>query len=129
MIKQLLRFVAVLRLAADAQAFRDRLVDQLLLRRLGKDHLERFIGNAAVDLFELEIAFEAPASYRSLLHFVRRVTEGEALVVEIAILVQARDDSLYDFFVRILATEQMLTQLGNGARLRGEEFDGALKCF
>ena len=120
MIKEALGFDAVLRLATGAQAFRDGLVDQLFLGRLCEDHSERLVGNTAIDLFELEIALEAPASNRLLLHLVRRVTEGEALVVEVAILAQARDDCFDDFLVRVLAAEQTFAQFSNGARLCGE---------
>jgi hypothetical protein len=113
-------FSAILRLATDAQALGYRLIDQLFLGRFRIDHLEGFAGNSAVDLFELEIAFEASPSNRSLLDFVRGVTEGEALIVEVAVLPQARNHLLHHFLIRTLAAQQTLAQLCDGPRFRGE---------
>src|ERR1051325_8522452 len=100
MIEQALRFGAILRLSTYAQSLRDCLVDQLLFRSLGVNHFERFTRNAAVNLFELQIALESPAANGFLLHLVRRVTESKALVVDIAILTQPRYHSLDSLLIR-----------------------------
>ena len=105
MIEQTLCFHAVLRLAADAQALGDRLINQLFLGCFGEDHFEGFAGNSVVDLSELEVALQAAPPNRSLLHFVRRITESKALVVEVTILAQARDHRFHDFFVCVLPAQ------------------------
>src|SRR5690242_4873886 len=109
---------AILRLSAYAQSFGDRLVNQLLFRSLGVNHLERLIRDTAVDFFELQIALESPPAHRFLFHLVRRVTEREALVVEIAILTQPRDHSFNHFLIGPASTQQTFTQLSDGAWLR-----------
>src|SRR5947209_20322774 len=57
----------------------------------------------------------------------RREAEGEALVVEVAVLFELRERVVRRSLVRPLLFEQALAQLRDRARLRGEELDGPLQ--
>src|SRR5947209_10985284 len=51
----------------------------------------------------------------------RREAEGEALVVEVAVLLELRERVVRRLLVRPLLFEQALAQLRDRARLRGEQ--------
>jgi|SRR5437867_6748939 len=91
MIKQLLCFCSRLRFSAQANALGYRAVDQPLFRRGCENEIESFISSRFIDLFHPEVALQPLSSNRPLLHAQRRVTMGEACIIEISVLAQTSD--------------------------------------
>src|ERR1044072_2696711 len=112
--------------AAEAYAFLDGAGDEFCFGRLLIDEFERGVGRLLGDLLCLEVTREALAADGLLSYAVGGEAEGEALVVEVAVLLELGERVVGRLLVRPLLFEQALAQLLHRARLGGEGLDGPL---
>ena len=127
MIEELLCVFSGFRLAAQANAFCNRAVDQIFFRSCGKCFVQRNLSSLLIDFLQPEIALQpAPADW-SFAQPQRRVALRKLRIVEITILTQARDDFIDVGLCRAPTLRQTLAQLGHRSGFCGEQPGGALK--
>ena len=110
MVNEAFDFSARVWQPAQARAFLDGAINQLFFGRLFKDESEGFVSRRAVNLFELQVALETLATHRLLPHAIRSITEGETLVVQVAVLAKFRQHRFNYLSIRPLFFQQALAQ-------------------
>src|SRR2546423_15296620 len=127
MIEKLLSFCARLWLAAQANSFGDRTIDQITFGCCLKDFMQRSFRSLLINFLQPEISLQpAPADW-PLAQSQSGVAVRKLRIVEITILAEPRDDFLDICFRRTASFQEPLAQLFNRTLLGCEQFRRALK--
>jgi len=127
MIEKLLRVFPGFGPAAQAYAFLNRALDEILFGGGRENFVEGCFRSCLIDLFHAQVALQPPPPERPLLQTQRRITLRETLVIQIAIFAQPLDHFGDDLGRSSAAREQALAQLLNRALFGCQKFRGPLE--